>query len=134
MIVYADADDLTVWLGEAPDGEIIPLLRKASLLVGRACRNDLYDTTPAGLPADDDLRDAMRDATCSQVEVWLAGGYDPIAGPGGQDPRPTSTQIDGAQVAFDASQSYWDRNRAMTRLAADAGEILRQAGLATAHV
>lgn len=134
MLLYANLGDITAWLGEDPDTDVAPLLRKASLLVARACRNDLYDTDSAGKPADDDLVDAMRDAVCAQVDKWLAAGYDVIAGPGGQPARKTTVAVDGASYSTDAYLTNNARDAAMTNLCDDSLTILRNAGLATGIV
>ena len=135
-LIYADAADLQTWTGAPPDdaAKATALLRRASFLVGRAIRNDLYDVTPSGMPADPDLADAVRDATCAQVEVWLAGGLDVIAGPGGQPALPTVSAIDGAQVSFDAYLTAAARTGALTQLDDVALHILRAAGLASGVV
>lgn len=136
MLLYATGEDLTNWLGEDPDTDasIDPMLRKASILVGRACRNDLYDVDNAGKPSDPDLVEAMRDAVCTQVEQWVAAGYDVIAGPGGQAPRKTTVAVDGASYSTDAYLTNAARDEAMGALNADAIAILRNAGLASGLV
>lgn len=135
-LIYATAADLQTWTGAPPDdpAKATALLRRASFLVGRAIRNDLYDVTPSGIPADPDLSDAVRDATCAQVEVWLEGGLNVIAGPGGQPALPTVSAIDGAQVSFDAYLTAAARTGALTQLDDVALHILRAAGLATGVV
>ena len=83
MLVYADADNLAEWLGEPAPDNAASLLRHASSRVANACRCDIYDTQPSGLPVDDDIREALRDATCAQAERWSALKVDPAAGAGG---------------------------------------------------
>jgi hypothetical protein len=134
VIVYATPADLTNFTDAQHGDETKPLLRKASVLVRRACRNDRYDAAPNGTPSDADLKTAMVEATCAQVEVWLAGGYDVIAGPGGQAPRATSIGVDGGTVSYDSYLTNEARAEAMTSLHDDALAILRDAGLASPRV
>ncbi len=134
MLLYATEDDLGNWIGEEPEADPKPLIRKASILVGNACRNDLYDVDNAGKPSDPDLVEAMRDAVCAQVEQWVKAGYDVIAGPGGQASRKTTVAVDGASYSTDAYLTATARDQAMTTLNADALVILRNAGLASGLV
>lgn len=135
-LVYATTAELESWTGVTPDNpaRATALLRRASILVQRAIRNDLYDTEPSGVPSDPDLAEAVRDATCAQTEVWLASDLDVIAGPGGQPALPTVSAIDGAQVSFDAYLTATARTGALTQLDNVALHILRAAGLASGVV
>lgn len=135
-LTYATVADLITWIGCDVDDEIksAALLRRASILVGRATRNDRYEVNPAGEPTDPDIAAAFRDATAAQVEVWLASDLDVIAGPGGQEALPTVTAIDGAQVSFDAYLTNASRTKALTALDDTALAILREAGLASGVV
>lgn len=138
MIVYADATDLDTWVdGLDTERPVAPLLREASRRVGHACRNDLYKTQPDGTPDDDDLADAMRDAVCAQVEVWLAADVDPIAGAAGITPTKTVKTVDGVTIQYDAA-SATEVTKARAAVAVDlcdaALSILRAAGLASGLV
>lgn len=136
MPVYATAPDLTAFMGSQPDSDVdvTPMLRKASLLVTTACRLDCYDVTPTGIPSDEDLAEAMRDAVCAQVELWVAAGYNPVAGAGGQDPRVTVSAVDGASVSFDTYLTAPARINEINQLCPDSLRILRNAGLASSAV
>lgn len=134
MLIYADDGDLETWTGQPAPDNATQLLREASILVGIACQADRYTPLPSGLPADDDKRDAMRDAACAQVEAWTAASVDPIAGPGGQEPRMTVSAIDGASVSFDAYLTAADRANAIKYLSASAYRLLRLSGLASSWV
>lgn len=135
MLTYATAADVESWTGLPAPDDAIPLIRNASLLVGRACRNDRYAVTPAGFPSDDSVVDAMRDATCAQVELWVAAGVDPVAGPAGVEAEVSSTSIGSASVGM-ANSGDVDaaRRQATTSLCVTSLSILRLAGLATAGV
>lgn len=137
MILYATEDDVTNWLDETPEASLGPLIRQASIWVGRACRNDLYDVNPNGTPKDDDLAEAMRDAVCAQVEVWIASDVNPTAGAAGVVAVKTETTVDGATWKYDATaigQAAAARAEAATCLSESALAILRNAGLASGLV
>ena len=78
--------------------------------------------------------EAMQEATCAQVHAWLASGDDPIKGAGGQEPRLTTTAIDGASLSYDTYLTAPDRMNALKFLAPGALRILRLAGLASSAV
>ncbi|MCA1008996.1 hypothetical protein LCL87_25070 [Rhodococcus hoagii] len=134
MLVFATEDQLSSWLGTPGPLNAGVLLREASILVRDACRCDVFDTLPNGLPEDDDKREALQDATCAQAATWAATGDDPLKGPGGQEPRMTLSGIDGAQVSFDTYLTAGDRAKSLTQLCASAYRILRSAGLASSAV
>ncbi len=73
--------DLAEWTNTAAPTNAIVLLRSATMLVLRATEGAYYliDST-TGLPTDQMLIDAMRDATCIQAAAWAAIGYNPLAG------------------------------------------------------
>ena len=138
MIVYATHTDLTSWIG-APqaESEVKGHLRAASVLVRDACVNDLYDITPAGLPSDPDLAEALVEATCAQAEIWLALGVDPVAGAAALEAEVTKSSIDGASIEVDASVSAAAtaaKVASLDCLAPIALSILRAVGLASAAV
>lgn len=134
MIVYATEADLSQWTGLPQSEDNTVALRKASALVTRMCRLDLYVTQPDGRPRDDDLREAMRDATCAQVETWTANDIDPAQGLAGEQPSVTASSIDGGSVSFDTSTATAARAALITGLCDEALDILRDAGLGTATV
>lgn len=135
MRTYATAADVETWTGNPPPADVLPLIRSASLLVERACRNDVYSVTPAGFPDEDDVLEAMRDAVCAQVEAWHAAEVDPIAGPAGVEAEVSSTSIGSASVGMANSGAVDDaRRQASESLATAALLILRNAGLASAAV
>lgn len=134
MLVFATEDQLSSWMGTPGPLNAGVLLREASTLVRSACRADVFDTLPNGLPVDDDKREALQDATCAQAAVWAATGDDPIKGPGGQEPRLTVSGIDGANVSYDTYLTAPDRARALTTLCPSAYRILHSAGLASSAV
>lgn len=136
MPIYATAAELANFMGAQPDDDInvVPLLRKASLLVQTACRLDCFVTNPIGLADDPDLADAMSNAVCAQVEMWVTAGYNPIAGAGGQDPRITVSSVDGASISYDTYLTAPARNDEINTLCPDSLRILRNVGLASTAV
>lgn len=134
MLVFATEDQLSSWTGAPSPLNASILLREASILVRDACRADVFDILPNGLPVDDDKREALQDATCAQAAMWATSGDDPTKGPGGQEPRLTVSAIDGASISYDTYLTAPDRAKALTGLCAGAYRILRNAGLASSAV
>lgn len=130
MLVYATPEDLATWTKQtAPEGAA-QLLRSASGMVRHATRTALYDTTPAGLPSDPDVADAMRDATCAQAAAWAALGVDPATGPAGVAGQVQSSSILSADVTYAAREGAdADKVATLTALVPDAVMVLEQAGL-----
>lgn len=136
-LAYASEADLTTYTGEPAPAGAARLLREAAALVRFATRNDLYDVQPSGLPSDDDLREAMRDATCAQVEYWTLAGLDPIGGDITAAAPIRATEVDAAKVEYDtagqASVAAMTAKAAAVRsLCQQAYQILRNVGLASA--
>lgn len=134
MLIYATPGQYVEYAHKAGPANIEVLLREASILVADATAGDIYDTTDVGLPKESRHRDALRDATCAQVESWAAAGVDPLKGAGGQEPRLTVSAIDGASESFDTYLTAPDRANALKYIAPAAYRILRLAGLASAAV
>lgn len=128
MLVYAESHDLADHMPEVPENADM-LIRFASVLVRRATRFDVYDTTPAGAPDDPWVIDAFRDATCVQAAMWAANGVDPAKGAAGVDGGVESSSIAGGTVKYDTS--HVDAARAsVDTLSPLALEVLRAEGLA----
>lgn len=128
MLVYATVEQLAEHVAEIPDNAEV-LLARASLLVRKATRFDLYDTTPAGLPEEPEVIDAFRDATCVQVAEWVALEVDPVAGAAGVQGAVASSSIAGGSVSFDTSHVELVR-ASVNSLCATAVDVLRAEGLA----
>lgn len=127
MLVYANRDALEAWTGEPAPDNWEQLIRRASVMVGVATRAARYEVTPAGLPADDDQAEAMRDAVCAQVNAWIVAGVDPTGE--ALTAKVTTSTIDGATVALDVATEAADRQRIAGTLCSDAWDILQLAGL-----
>ncbi len=87
MTAYAELADLETYLDEAaPDpaaGAVATrMLLRASELLDDCTRTAVYEVDKDGLPTDEDLIAAFRDAACAQVEFWFAGDEeDDVLGP-----------------------------------------------------
>ncbi|MFG1794008.1 hypothetical protein [Nocardia sp. NPDC049149] len=127
MLVYAKPADLTNRLDPIPPNAVA-LIEAASSRVRDITSNDLYDITPPGLPADDDLRDALREATCLQVIAWAEAGIDPATG--GLKAEIASQSADGGSVSYNRPDPAVLR-RASEYLCHEAVLVLRNAGLAS---
>lgn len=127
MLVYANRDALEAWTGEPAPDNWEQLIRRASVMVGVATRAARYEVTPAGLPADDDQAEAMRDAVCAQVNAWIIAGVDPLGE--SLSAKVTASTIDGASVTLDVASEAADRQRIASTLCSDAWDILHLAGL-----
>lgn len=113
---YAEAPTVTI---DAPE-DFDRLLERASELIDDYLRTAVYDVDDDGAPTDDDVIAALRDATCAQVEFWLAGDEeDDILGP------VQGFSLGGMQVQYGAGPTrtlpYY--------LAPRAARLLRNAGL-----
>lgn len=128
MLVYADEADLSTHVDELPDNANT-LLRFASVLVRRATRFDVYDTTPAGMPDDPWIIDAFRDATCVQAAMWASNSIDPSKGGAGVDGGVESSSIAGGTVKYDTSHVEAARS-SVDALSPMALAVLRAEGLA----
>lgn len=66
----------------APPEDLSRLLTRASELIDDYCRTAVYEHDTDDFPTDSDDIAAFRDATCAQVEFWLAGDEeDDVLGP-----------------------------------------------------
>lgn len=130
VILYAAADDLQAWTSTTPPDNADSLLRSASIIVRHATRAAVYDTTTGGLPVDQVLADAMRDATCAQVAAWVTAGINPTAGPAGVTGAVTARNLGSASLSYgDASTVTQARADITDSLVPEAARILQAEGL-----
>lgn len=120
-MAHATTADLEAWLTgsgfTAPTGdEAEHLLARASDLVDEKVVA-WYAVDGAGLPVETEVRNALRDATCAQVEQWLSVGEDNDV-----DGYPRDTGVGTNGVSLSARPS---------RLAPRARAQLNKAGLLT---
>jgi len=103
-----------------PPVDLSRLLDRATDLIDDYLRTAVYDVDDDGEPTDADVIAVLRDATCAQVEFWLAGDEeDDILGP------VQGVALGGMQVQYGAA----DNPVAPHYLAPRAARILRNAGL-----
>lgn len=136
MLVYADTTDLATepWSITDPPANVGRLLASASRLVGHAIRAAVYATDDTGMPTDQAVRDAVRDATCSQVTTWVSLGIDPAQAGIDTTKVVQSKSIGSGSVTYDTAgassvTAMQQRGRLSTRLTDEAASILADAGL-----
>ncbi|WP_037161062.1 hypothetical protein [Rhodococcoides fascians] len=134
MLKYSDHSAYVTFTGQTPPDNFDALCRYASGLVKDATVCDRWVALPSGLPVDDELREALSDATNEQIAAWDAAGIDPQKGAGGQEARLTTTGVDGANLSYDTYLTAPDRAKMVDQLCAGAFQILRAAGLASTSV
>lgn len=130
---YATAAEYTT---EAPNGLQTPpqlerLLAKASLMVRHATRHTRYPVTQTGVPSVRAQRDAVREATISQVLAWVEADMADVVLTGGATAkgRVESSAINGASVKLDLSEGKAGRARLLDGLCDEALMVLAEAGL-----
>ena len=100
-VAHATEQDLADWMGE---DQTVPtnagrLLERASELVDEVV-TVFYRTDAQGDPVDDQVADALRDATCAQVEWWAKVGEDPDV-----DGAIQQVQIGSVQIGYGAGSN-----------------------------
>lgn len=99
-LIYATVTDwYSAGYGDEPDN-LETLIRQASVLVRRATRTALYDTTSGGLPLSADTAAAFRDATLAHVKAWADLEIDPTSGAAGVSGQVQSSSIGGASITY----------------------------------
>ena len=135
MLIFATDADVEKWMGEPLDGRSVDaLLRRASSLVQRAVRSARFAVTPAGMPQDPDIEEALRDATCEQVTVWLENDVNPVEVASAAAPVAASSIGDASVNYGDSSASNAAKDNAATELHPAAFDILANAGLTGGHL
>lgn len=129
MLIFATPADVEKWMDEPLDGRSVDsLLRRASSLVQRAVRSARFAVTPAGMPEDPDVMDALRDATCEQVAVWVENDITPSKLEAGTA-QVTTSSIGDATIGVSGAEAAATRDHAANTLCEYAQEILANAGL-----
>lgn len=134
MLVYATNEDLTAWPVSPLPANAASLLRSASLLIRSTTMTAVYAVDATGLPTDPKVLEAFKDATCRQVEFWVAADVDPTNG-GAQTKAPVqSKKLGSGMFQYDTSvnasvAAFQARRDAATSLCAEAWLILQQAGI-----
>ncbi|MEV0115542.1 hypothetical protein AB0H77_20240 [Streptomyces sp. NPDC050844] len=111
--IYATAEQLVAWTGRTAPCDVELLLARASQDIDAALLTALYATDEAGFPTDAAVQQALVDATCAQVEYWLAIGSDgitsaeqwdsvsigPVSLSGHSNVPPTPVVVNGVEIA-----------------------------------
>ena len=121
---YATSSDLATFTGVAAPAAATRMLARASELIDDYLRTAVYATDDTGAPTDAAVIAAMRDATCAQVEMWMAGHEeDDVLGP-------------LQSLAIGNVQAFAGEENRVTPmyLAPRAARILRNAGIMRAPV
>lgn len=124
-MVYATSEQLASYLQGTAPADAGRLLSRASELIDDHIVTAIYDTDTNGMPTDTAVVATLQQATCAQVEYWIAGDEeDDILGP------VQGLQLAGMQVQYGAGE-----NRATPMyLAPRAARALRNGGLLSAGV
>lgn len=129
MLIFAQPTDVQKWADNNFDGvKLDPLIKRASSLVQYATRAARFDVLPSGMPEDPDVMDALRDATCEQVAVWVENDITPGKLEAGTA-QVTSSSIGDASVGMSGAEAAATRDNAANTLCEYAQEILANAGL-----
>lgn len=130
MLVFAQPDDVVKWAGYTfdKDVELEPLIKRASSMVQRAVRAARFEVTPAGMPEDPDVMDALRDATCEQVTMWVENDINPVRMESA-NVGVTSSSIGDASVSYNTDSVNAVRDQMARELCEEAMMILGNAGL-----
>ena len=135
MLIFATDADVEKWMGEPLDGRSVDaLLRRASSLVQRAVRSARFAVNPAGTPTDPDIEEALRDAVCEQVTVWLENDVNPVEVASAAAPVAASSIGDASINYGDSSASNAAKDNVATELHPAAFDILANAGLTGGHL
>lgn len=124
-MTHATSEQLATYLGTTAPPDVTRLLARASELISDETVTAVYDVDGAGTPTSSAIVDGLRDATCAQVEYWLAGDEeDDILGP-----------LQGMSSGTSQQQYGAGENRATPMyLAPRAARHLRIAGLLSSAV
>ena len=129
MLIFAQPTDVQKWADNNFDGvKLDPLIRRASSLVQYATRAARFDVLPSGMPEDPDIMDALRDATCEQVAVWVENDITPGKLEAGTA-HVTTSNIGDATIGMSGAEAAAARDNAANTLCEYAQEILANAGL-----
>lgn len=121
----------TITLDEPALGRLVGI---ASGIIQRSTRRAVYATTPLGLPEDNDLLDAMRDATIAQVRAWHEANILGEVTTGGATAPATvkASGSNGKSITLDTGTSDAAKSHLLTGgLSLEAELILDGVGLLT---
>lgn len=123
---YATPEQLAAWTGQPAPADAERLLARAGEDVDSALLTAIYPVDEDGDPLDPEIRTALANATCAQVEFQLAGGDDGTGAGGQWD----SVSIGPVSLSGRSSRTA----AAGVELAPRADRALRRAGLTPGRV
>ncbi|MFI0737869.1 hypothetical protein ACIQV2_01140 [Streptomyces globosus] len=123
---YATPEQLAAWTGRPAPADAERLLARAGEDVDSALLTAIYPVDEDGDPLDPEVRTALANATCAQVEFQLAGGDDGTGAGGQWD----SVSIGPVSLSGRSSRTA----AAGVELAPRADRALRRAGLTPGRV
>lgn len=98
--IYATAGDYSTWSGDATVPSAA-LLARASSVVDEVLIGAVYAVDSAEQPTDSAAIEALRDATCAQVQWFIDQGDTAGIGAGGELANVTSASILSASYTID---------------------------------
>ncbi|MEV0413952.1 hypothetical protein AB0I68_24865 [Streptomyces sp. NPDC050448] len=123
---YATPEQLAAWTGQPAPADAERLLARAGEDIDSALLTAVYPVDEDGDPLDPEVRAALANATCAQVEFQLAGGDDGTGAGGQWD----SVSIGPVSLSGRSSRTA----AAGVELAPRADRALRRAGLTPGRV
>lgn len=131
-VTVGEVLDLTPTDMNLPEGKLLRLISHASRLIRHHTRGATYAVDADGLPTNEPVVEALREATAMQVVAWCETDMvnDVLTGGVTMEARVSSSSINGASVTLDSSMSERARQRLLDGgLGAEAMIILEDAGL-----
>ncbi|KFK89981.1 hypothetical protein IX27_02800 [Streptomyces sp. JS01] len=123
---YATPEQLAAWTGQPAPADAERLLARAGEDIDSALLTAIYRVDEDGDPLDPEVRTALANATCAQVEFQLAAGDDGTGAGGQWD----SVSIGPVSLSGRSSRTA----AAGVELAPRADRALRRAGLTPGRV
>lgn len=121
--IYATPGDYAEWTGEpALEAEVAPMLRRASALVDNLIMTARYRTDAEGMPTEERVREALRDATCAVVAWWAETGD--ASGASGQ-----YASVSLGSLSLERTPGTHPGDAQAGRVAPEAVQVLATAGL-----
>lgn len=131
MKLFATVEDYTTYTNDGAPGNVDRLLRIASAWVQDTVKRARFAVTADGDPEDPHVVEALRDATCEQVYVWVQNDVEPGRSP--ERGAVTSSSIGDASISYETDSVVRDRNLIASAIAPTALTILDAAGLWEGH-
>lgn len=131
MKLFATGEDYESFTGEDAPGNVDRLLKVASAWVANTVKRARFAVDKDGAPKDPRIVEALRDATCEQVWVWVQNGVEP--GVNADRGAVSSSSIGDASISYETDSVVRDRQLVASAVAPTALTILDTAGLWEGH-